>query len=82
MTVKQTWITGMKRDGRVIQQQTNKRSFYFGFLLTGPAGAAINNLVQSLTWDRVPGGDVLAGFDAESSFPLTPVSPRLLLSSP
>lgn len=49
-------------------------SYYFGFLLTGPAGAAINNLLLCLTWDLVPGGDVLAGFDAERAPSLPPLS--------
>lgn len=49
---------------------------YFGFLLTGPVGAAINNLLLHLTWDLVPGGDILAGFDAErAAFP-PPASPH------
>lgn len=55
-----------------------KRICYFEFLLTGPAGRAINNLVQYLTWDQIPGGGILARFDAErASFP-KPLSPSVL----
>lgn len=58
------------------------RRCYFGFLLTGPTGTAINNLVQYLTWDLVPGGDILAGFDAEKAPSPPPCSPRQFFSSP
>ena len=51
-----------------------KMSCYFGFLLTGPTGAAINNLRLYLTWDPVPGGDILAGFDAERASSPPPLS--------
>lgn len=59
-----------------------RRHCYFGFLLTGPTGTAINNLVQYLTWDLVPGGDILAGFDAEKAPSPPPCPPRQFLSSP
>lgn len=61
-----------------------RRICYFEFLLTGPAGRAINNLVQYLTWDLVPGGCILARFDAErASFPkpLYPSVPLFSLSA-
>lgn len=56
------------------------RICYFEFLLTGPAGGAINNLVQYLTWDLVPGGGILAGFDAERASPPKPPPPLPLFS--
>lgn len=62
--------------------EETERLCYFGFLLTGPTGTAINNLVQCLTWDLVPGGDILAGFDAQRAPSPPPFSPPQFLSSP
>lgn len=71
-----------KQQKRMKRWRQNWRSCYFGVLLTGPAGRAINNLVQYLTWDLVSGGDILASFDAErapSPKPLSPYSSSSLL---
>lgn len=74
-----------KNSSRLQKRESNRqkgRRCYSGFLLTGPTGTAINNLVQYLTWDLVPGGDILAGFDAEKAPSPPPCSPRQFLSSP
>lgn len=55
-----------------IKQQTivEKKKRLFWFLLTGPAGAAINDLLVYLTWDHVPGGDDLAALMLKEPPPL------------
>lgn len=67
----------MSRLQRSWKHQEGKGS-YSGFLLTGPAGTAINNPVLYLTGDPVPGGDALAGFDAERAPSPRPLPPQLL----
>lgn len=71
-----------QRRSRENNNRQKGRHCYSGFLLTGPTGTAINNLVQYLTWDLVPGGDILAAFDAEKAPSPPPCSPRQFLSSP
>lgn len=57
------WQNYLKKQVDQTAGDSGKKELLFWFLLTGPAGAAINNLLVYLT--RVPGGDDLAGFDAE-----------------
>lgn len=79
---KEKKTTTRKKKKRMSRWRQNWRSCYFGVLLTGPSGRAINNLVQYLTWDLVSGGDILASFDAErapSPKPLSPYSSSSLL---
>lgn len=74
-------LKGIKCRERRRDEDRKERICYFEFFLTGPAGGAINNLVQYLTWDRVPGGGILAGFDAERASSPKPLSPSVPLFS-